>query len=67
MNTFTDYEPFTGTPPTVLLLNELLGLPSFDEDPLYHRMLEIVTVRDVYSDQVGMSIIPAEKIVLPAK
>jgi VWFA-related protein len=42
VNTFTNYEPFTGTPPTVLLLNELLGLPGYDEDPLYHRMLEVV-------------------------
>jgi VWFA-related protein len=41
-NTFTNYEPFTGTPPLLLLLNELLPLPGYDYDPLYQRMLDIV-------------------------
>jgi VWFA-related protein len=42
VNTFTNYEPFTGTPPVLLLLNELLPLPDYDYDPLYQRMLDIV-------------------------
>jgi VWFA-related protein len=42
VNTFTNYEPFTGTPPVLLLLNELLPLPGYDYDPLYQRMLDIV-------------------------
>src|ERR1035441_3149382 len=42
VNTFTNYEPFTGNPPMVLLLNELGPLPPYDYDPLYHRMLILV-------------------------
>jgi VWFA-related protein len=33
-NTFTNYEPFTGRPVTVLLLNELFPLPLVDFNPL---------------------------------
>jgi VWFA-related protein len=42
VNTFTDYEPFTGNPPMVLLLNEVGSLPPHDYDPLYRRMLALV-------------------------
>jgi VWFA-related protein len=48
-NTFTNYEPFTGRPVTVLLLNELFGLPGRDFDPQHpglspvrQRMIETV-------------------------
>jgi VWFA-related protein len=48
-NTFTNYEPFTGRPVTVLLLNELFPLPRRDFDPqrpelspLRQRMIETV-------------------------
>ena len=48
-NTFTNYEPFTGRPVTVLLLNELFPLPGRDFDPqrpelspLRQRMIETV-------------------------
>jgi VWFA-related protein len=37
-NTFTDYEPFTGRPVTVLLLNELFSLPLRDLNPLHPEM-----------------------------
>jgi VWFA-related protein len=58
LNTFTNYEPFTGRPVTVLLLNELFpammrtaaavnrrGLerpPSAFPDPLHRKMLDLV-------------------------
>jgi VWFA-related protein len=48
-NTFTNYEPFTGRPVTVLLLNELFTLPARDFRPLFpeasrlrQRMIEAV-------------------------
>ena len=48
-NTFTNYEPFTGRPVTVLLLNELFFLPERDFNPqfpqlspLRQRMIEAV-------------------------
>jgi VWFA-related protein len=48
-NTFTNYEPFTGRPVTVLLLNELFTLPLRDFNPLHpelsplrQRMIETV-------------------------
>ena len=37
-NTFTNYEPFTGRPVTVLLLNELFSLPARDFNPLNPEM-----------------------------
>src|ERR1035441_1091664 len=42
VNTFTNYEPFTGNPPMVLLLNEVGALPGYDYDPLHQRMLTLV-------------------------
>jgi len=41
-NTFTNYEPFTGRPVTVLLLNQLFPLRGYDLDPLHQRMLDTV-------------------------
>ena len=41
-NTFTNFEPFTGRPVTVLLLNQLYPLPMYDLDPLHQRMLDTV-------------------------
>src|ERR1035438_2252336 len=48
-NTFTNYEPFSGRPVTVLLLNELFRLPVRDFNPLHpelsplrQRMIETV-------------------------
>jgi VWFA-related protein len=37
-NTFTNYEPFTGRPVTVLLLNELFPLPVRDFNPLHPEL-----------------------------
>jgi hypothetical protein len=42
LNTFTNYEPFTGRPVTVLLVNELFPviMNHFDQDPLVQRMAQ---------------------------
>jgi hypothetical protein len=45
LNTFTNYEPFTGRPPTVLLLNELFPVAMNVDDhpilqPLWQRRLD---------------------------
>ena len=37
-NTFTNYEPFSGRPVTVLLLNELFPLPVRDFNPLHPEL-----------------------------
>ena len=42
VNTFTNYEPFTGNPPMVLLLNELGSLPEYDYGPLYMRLMALL-------------------------
>ena len=41
-NTFTSYEPFTGNPVTILLLNKLTGLPDYDIEPLRQRALAVI-------------------------
>jgi VWFA-related protein len=41
-NTFTNYEPLTGSPATVLLLNELSPLSDHDINPLYGRITNVI-------------------------
>ncbi|HEY4381172.1 MAG TPA: VWA domain-containing protein [Acidobacteriaceae bacterium] len=42
VNTFTNYEPFTGNPPIVLLVNEVGSLPQYDYAPLYMRLRALI-------------------------
>ena len=42
VNTFSSYEPFTGNPVTILLLNKLTGLPDYDIEPLRQRVLAVI-------------------------
>jgi len=42
VNTFTNYEPFTGGPITILLLNKLSDLPAYDIEPLRQQMLRVI-------------------------
>ena len=43
VNTFTSYEPFTGNPVNVLVLNELTSLPDYDIEPLRLQMINVIT------------------------
>jgi VWFA-related protein len=64
-NTFTNYEPFTGTPPMVLLLNELGSLPQWDYGPLYMRLMELVHDAPVETPFVVYELGSELRLVLP--
>jgi VWFA-related protein len=42
VNTFTSYEPFTGNPVNVLVLNKLTSLPDYDIEPLRRQMIDVI-------------------------
>jgi len=59
LNTFTNYEPFTGRPATVLLLNELFPLmrKHADLDPLVQRMAQDPRYLQTFQDALHHKVV----------